>query len=100
MVLNQKSNDATELTNDKKNYQTLKKEIARLYDRDYIVLSEISDIWHEYDKKVAQCHLDMYNRIYCDKEYGTPIDDEYVVLDILEQEENEMSISIDDDLEL
>lgn len=42
----------------------------------------------------------MYNRIYCDKEYGTPIDDEYIVLDILEQEENGMLISIDDDLEL
>ena len=100
MVLNQKSNDATELTNDKKNYQTLKKEIARLYEREYIVQTETRNRWHEYDKKVAQCHLDMYNRIYCDKEYGTPIDDEYVVLDILEQEENEMSIPIDDDLEL
>ena len=43
----------------------------------------INEAWSEYDKSVAECHLENYSVIYLDQ-YGCPIDDVYVTDDIFE----------------
>ena len=52
------------------------------YGLEYDVVTEIDPSWSEYDKSVAQCHLYNYGEIYTDAQYGTPIDNEYDLMDI------------------
>ena len=50
----------------------------------YDVLSaKMADTFEGYDYAVASCHINNYGVIIVD-EYGSPIDDEYVLEDIFE----------------
>lgn len=50
----------------------------------YDVLStKMADTFEGYDYVVASCHINNYGVIIVD-EYGSPIDDEYVLEDIFE----------------
>ena len=50
----------------------------------YDVLSaKMADTFEGYDYAVASCHVNNYGVIIVD-EYGSPIDDEYVLEDIFE----------------
>ena len=50
----------------------------------YDVLSaKMADAFEGYDYAVASCHINNYGVIIVD-EYGSPIDDEYVLEDIFE----------------
>ncbi len=46
-------------------------------DESYYMDTKINPKWTIYDQTVASSHLNNYGIIFCDKEYGTPIDDEY-----------------------
>lgn len=52
----------------------------------YTVTDKINDEWNGYDKAVAETHLANYGKIYLDG-YGLPIDDLWVVEDIIKNEE-------------
>lgn len=46
---------------------------------------KINPNWTEYDKSVGQCQLINYGVIYLD-EYDLPIDDEYLLEDLYEED--------------
>lgn len=49
-----------------------------------------SEALADYFKKVAQCHMDNYGRVYVD-EYGHPIDNEYDLPEVHEDYERHKS---------
>lgn len=49
---------------------------------------EISSEWPEYDKMIALSQLTNYGVIYLD-EYNLPIDDEYLLEELVKEEKNE-----------
>ena len=55
-------------------------------DKSYYKESDIDPNWTIYDQTVASSHLNNYGIIFCDKEYGTPIDDEYELETIVRAE--------------
>ena len=55
-------------------------------DESYYIDTKINPQWTIYDQTVASSHLNNYGIIFCDKEYGTPIDDEYELETIVRAE--------------
>ena len=53
--------------------------------RNYRIVKSIDPAWSDYDKVVAQCHLDNYGFIITDPVYGEPVDDEYEAETIFRQ---------------
>lgn len=54
-------------------------------DKGYVTVDEINPAWSKYDKTVAQTHLSNFGRIYCDSEYQTPIDNEFLLEEIMNE---------------
>lgn len=59
------------------------------YGLKYSIESFIDPEWIEYDKKIAQSHLENFGFIIVD-EYGTPIDDEIDIEEIVKMREREI----------
>ena len=58
----------------------------------YFKTKKINLDWCDYDKKVAISHLHNYGYIYCDCVYGTPIDNEFEIDNIIKTAKREKSI--------
>lgn len=65
----------------------------------YTKTYKINDNWSEYDKSVAECHLENYSVIYLD-DYGCPIDDIYITDDIFENIDNGINMKCIDQPEV
>ena len=49
----------------------------------YYTTYRINPNWSDYERGIANCHLATYGKIYVDREYNTPIDNEYELEEII-----------------
>ena len=55
-------------------------------EKNYYMDTKIQLDWSMYEKTVASSHLNNFGVIFCDKEFCTPIDDEYELENIVKEE--------------